>query len=118
MEFTHTLSRGSRCPSVFSRNRALPGGSESDRFQANPLAFLRGTYGTVVGMRGGSTPTPNLAVIYSTHFGAAGVAEFLGTLGLEPVQVVFNAHVNGDADSDDTHKSVVVLERAACLPRY
>lgn len=55
-------------------------------------------------------------MIYSTHLDRAGVADYLAALGLETVQVVFNAHVNGDADSDDTHRSVAILERAGCQP--
>lgn len=58
---------------------------------------------------------PDLAVMYDTHLSRSGVAEFLnGRLGLQPVEVLFNAHVNGDADSDDTHRNVHVLERVFC----
>lgn len=104
------------------RNRELPGGSESDKFQADPLAFLESTYAladpehhkakeecvsTATAM-----PPPDLAVMYDTHLERPGVAEFLrDRLGLESAEKHFNAHVNGDADSDDTYKSVHVLER-------
>ncbi|CAN0343150.1 unnamed protein product, partial [Hapterophycus canaliculatus] len=121
-------------PSLWSldcspKNRELPGGSESDKFQADPLAFLESTYGPVPrGLGGkedgegaaqgsdavGSAP-PDLAVMYDTHLARPGVAEFLSVrLGLQPTAVFFNAHVNGDADSDDTHRSVHVLERVPC----
>ena len=116
-------------PSCFDRNRELPGGSESDKFQSNPLALLESTYGTaVVGetKEDGGGPShllrpsyllPDLAVIYSTHLDRSGVADYLSGLGLKVVKVVFNAHVNGDADSDDTHRSVAVLERVVyCQP--
>ncbi|CAN0374404.1 unnamed protein product, partial [Laminaria digitata] len=100
------------------KNRELPGGSESDKFQSDPLAFVQSTYDTVVEKEteddGRSLKLPDLAVIYSTHLDRPGVADYLDGLGLEVVQVVFNAHVNGDADSDDTHRSVAVLERVAC----
>lgn len=57
-------------------------------------------------------PPPDLAVMYDTHLARPGVAEFLrDRLGLRPAEEHFNAHVNGDADSDDTHRSVHVLER-------
>ena len=32
-------------------------------------------------------------------------------MGLVVVKTLFNAHVNGDADCDDTHSSVAILER-------
>ena len=101
---------------LFFRNRELPGGSESDKFQSDPLAFLESTYGTAGETKGdgGSSLLPDLAVIYSTHLDRPGVANYLNGLGLETVRIVFNAHVNGDADSDDTHRSVAILERAAC----
>ena len=100
------------------RNRELPGGSESDKFQSDPLAFLETTYVAIVEETedGGSSLVPDLAVIYSTHLDRPGVADYLGGLGLGTVQVVFNAHVNGDADSDDTHRTVAILERVACQP--
>lgn len=57
-------------------------------------------------------PPPDLAIMYDTHLARPGVAEFLrDRLRLEPVEEHFNAHVNGDADSDDTHRTVHVLER-------
>lgn len=103
------------------RNRELPGGSESDKFQADPLAFLESTYALVdLGEAAGAQkesvstakPPPDLAVMYDTHLARHGVAEFLSDrLGLEAVEEHFNAHVNGDADSDDTHRSVHVFER-------
>ncbi|CAN0338660.1 unnamed protein product [Ectocarpus fasciculatus] len=50
--------------------------------------------------------------MYDTHLARPGVAEYLsGRLGLVPTEVLFHAHVNGDADSDDTHRNVHVLER-------
>eukprot|EP00752_Nemacystus_decipiens_P002501 g2350.t1 len=114
-------------PSLWSldcspRNRELSGGSESDKFQADPLAFLESTYATAdPGDQGANEecvsaatamPPPDLAVMYDTHLARPGVAEFLrDRLGLEPVEERFNAHVNGDADSDDTHRIVHVLER-------
>ncbi|CAM9437250.1 unnamed protein product [Scytosiphon promiscuus] len=133
-------------PSLWSldcspKNRELPGGSESDKFQADPLAFLESTYGPVPhssgagekgeggaqskGVCSGSdgvsesaavgSPPPDIAVIYDTHLGRPGVADYLSVrLGLHPAEAFFNAHVNGDADSDDTHRSVHVLERVSC----
>ncbi len=108
------------------RNRELPGGSESDKFQADPLAFLESTYapadreGRGAPSRHGSPALlapPDLAVMYDTHLVRPGVAEFLGDrLGLRPAEVLFNAHVNGDADSDDTHRSVHVFRRARAEP--
>lgn len=117
------------------RNRELPGGSESDKFQADPLAFLKSTYGPVPqspgvredckeegqgegvcgeseGVSSAATPPPDFAVMYDTHLARPGVTEYLrARLGLEPVEAFFNAHVNGDADSDDTYRSVYVLGR-------
>eukprot|EP00903_Cladosiphon_okamuranus_P015163 g14021.t1 len=97
------------------RNRELPGGSDSDKFQADPLAFLESTY-ALADPGGDGAPEekvpasmapPDLAVMYDTHLARPGVAEFLrDRLGLEAVEEHFNAHVNGDADSDDTHRSV------------
>lgn len=98
-------------------NRELPGGSESGKFESDPLAFLKSTYGTGAGAQGGVSPVvPDLAVMYDTHLDLPGVADYLRGLGLETAQVVFNAHVNGDADSDDTHRSVAVLEKVYCQP--
>lgn len=105
----------SSCCCIPDRNRASPGDSESDRFQANPLAFLEATYGRGPGTGDPYSPPPDLAVMYSTHFDSPGVSSFLSSLGLERAEVVFNAHVNGDADSADTHHGVVVLERTSCL---
>lgn len=104
------------------RNRELPGGSESDKFQADPLAFLQSTYGLLVSGQEQDddhdeattavVSPPDLAVMYDTHLARPGVAEYLsGRLGLVPTEVLFHAHVNGDADSDDTHRNVHVLER-------
>lgn len=114
--------------SPLRRNRELPGGSESDKFQADPLAFLKSTYplgdrgGQVAPSEHGSTAfsaPPDLAVMYDTHLGRPGVAEFLGDrLGLRSAEVLFNAHVNGDADSDDTHRSVHVFKRAYAEPSF
>lgn len=96
------------------RNRELPGGSESDRFQANPLGFLESTYGNEAwGTGRGTSPAPDLAVMYSTHLEKPGVDLLLKELGLVVVEVLFNTHINGDADCDDTHRSVMVLERTA-----
>lgn len=61
--------------------------------------------------QGGAPPPPDLAVMYSTHLARLGVADYLSGLGLKTVETLFNAHVNGDADCDDTHRSVAVLER-------
>lgn len=61
------------------------------------------------------SPPPDLAVIYDTHLGRPGVEEYLNArLGLQSTEAFFNAHVNGDADSDDTYRSVHVLERVPC----
>ena len=49
--------------------------------------------------------------MYSTHLEKPGVDLVLKGLGLVVVEVLFNAHINGDADCDDTHRSVMVLER-------
>ncbi|CAM9832073.1 unnamed protein product [Ectocarpus sp. 13 AM-2016] len=115
-------------PSLWSldcspKNRELPGGSESDKFQADPLAFLQSTYGLLVSgeeqdedhddeATTAFVSPPDLAVMYDTHLARPGVAEYLsGRLGLVPTEVLFHAHVNGDADSDDTHRNVHVLER-------
>ncbi|CBJ26381.1 Alpha-1,2-mannosyltransferase, family GT22 [Ectocarpus siliculosus] len=115
-------------PSLWSldcspKNRELPGGSESDKFQADPLAFLQSTYGLLVSgeeqdddddheVTNAVVSPPDLAVMYDTHLARPGVAEYLsGRLGLVPTEVLFHAHVNGDADSDDTHRNVHVLER-------
>lgn len=103
------------------RNRARPEGSESDQFLNDPFTFLKATYGARSESRDKWNlgpcchPPPDLAVVYSTHLDKPGVADFLGELGLEKAAVVFNAHVNGDADSDDMYGSVVVLERVNCL---
>lgn len=68
--------------------------------------------GDSVGVRGDVFRSPpDLAVMYDTHLDRPGVAEYLIGLGLEVQQVVFNAHVNGDADSEDMHRSVAVLQR-------
>ncbi|CAN0028656.1 unnamed protein product [Ectocarpus sp. 6 AP-2014] len=115
-------------PSLWSldcspKNRELPGGSESDKFQADPLAFLQSTYGLLVSgeehddnddheATTAVVSPPDLAVMYDTHLARPGVAEYLsGRLGLVPTEVLFHAHVNGDSDSDDTHRNVHVLER-------
>lgn len=58
-----------------------------------------------------TSPAPDLAVIYSTHLEKPGVDLVLKELGLVVVEVLFNTHINGDADCDDTHRSVMVLER-------
>lgn len=61
---------------------------------------------------------PDLAVMYDTHLARPGVAEYLNDLlGLVPTEVLFHAHVNGDADSDDTHRNVHVLERGVVRRR-
>lgn len=99
---------------AFTRNRELPEDSESDRFQSDPLGFLKFTYGALGRPQDGIFSAPDLAVIYSTHLDRPGVAQYLGAIGLETAQVLFNAHVNGDADSDDTFRSVAVLERVFC----
>lgn len=49
--------------------------------------------------------------MYSTHLVKPGVNVVLKELGLVVVEVLFNTHINGDADCDDTHRSVIVLER-------
>ncbi|CAM9301770.1 unnamed protein product [Choristocarpus tenellus] len=113
-------------------NRLQPEGSESDRFQADPLTFVKTLYGSDGGGKGdtnfptvvsaggatdhavsSTSPTqqeiPDMVVVYDTHLLA--LEGFLATKGLEVVETVFNTHMNGDADSDDTHGRVCILAR-------
>lgn len=97
------------------RKRARPERSESDQFLSDPLAFLKATYGTMPGVSDGgfrARSLPDLAVMYSFHLDKPGVMEYVGGLGLKTVRVVFNAHVSGDADSDEMYATVAILQRS------
>lgn len=48
--------------------------------------------------------------MYSFHLDKPGVAEYVGGLGLKTERVVFNAHVSGDADSDEMYATVAILQ--------
>ncbi|CAM9552462.1 unnamed protein product, partial [Discosporangium mesarthrocarpum] len=113
-------------------NRLRPRGSESDQFQRDPLAFVKALYlgspalapaegveaetflDPVKGRKDGPLhisprPAPDVAVVYDTHLPL--IEATLSSVGMEVEECLFNAHVNGDMDSNDTHRSVCVLLR-------
>lgn len=77
-------------------------GSESDRFQNDPQAFLEAQFP-------GDTPLPTHVVMYDAHMLRA--MRFLETTGFRECAKFFHSHVKGDADATDAFHYVHVLCR-------